>query len=336
MIRPHGGMQTEALPRPARRLARALGQPWRMLQPRLAALVAPIRSAFAPRLGVLHQYRPRRLRLPPPDAGPLPSPLPVISIVTPSYNQGRFLERTLRSVLDQGYPALEYLVQDGGSTDDAAAVLARYRTRLAHCESGRDRGQADAINRGFRRATGDVLAYLNSDDLLLPGALAFVARYFHRHPEVDVIYSHRVVIDEQDREVGRWLLPPHDDDVLTWCDYIPQETLFWRRRVWGAVGGALDESFHFALDWDLLLRFRESGARFVRVPRFLAAFRVHAQQKTSALLDGVGAAEMARLRRWCHGREVTEAEVALNVRRYLRRHVGHRILSSLGLSALMR
>jgi hypothetical protein len=293
--------------------------------------LTPLRRCLGPYLGVLHQYPPRPLRPPSPFRGPLPCPAPVISLVTPSYNQARFLARTVESVLGQGYPRLEYIIQDGGSTDGTAALLPRYRGRLAHCESRRDGGQADALNRGFRRATGDVLAYLNSDDLLLPGALAYVADYFRRHPEVDVVYGHRIIIDPGDREVGRWVLPPHDDDVLSWCDLVPQETLFWTRRIWEAAGGAVDESFRFAVDWDLLLRFRAAGARFARVPRFLGAFRVHPAQKTSAWLGGVGRAEMARLRQRCHGRNVTEDEISRQVAPYLRRHMVHHLLYRVGL-----
>jgi glycosyltransferase involved in cell wall biosynthesis len=290
----------------------------------------PLRRSFGPYLGVLHQYPPRRWRPPAPFRGSLPSPPPVISVVTPSYNQARFLPRTVESVLGQCYPRLEYIVQDGGSTDGTPALLERYRARLAHCESRRDNGQADALNRGFRRATGEVLAYLNSDDLLLPGALACVADYFRRHPEVDVLYGHRIIIDPEDHEVGRWVLPPHDDDVLSWSDLVPQETLFWRRGIWEAVGGRVDESFRFALDWDLLLRFRAAGARFARVPRFLGAFRVHPAQKTSAWMDGIGRMEIDRLRRRCHGRGVTEEEVTRQVRPYLRRHMAHHLLYRAG------
>jgi glycosyltransferase involved in cell wall biosynthesis len=286
---------------------------------------------LTPRLDRHHHYPPQPFAAPPPPRGRLPEPAPRISVVTPSFNQAAFLERTIRSVLDQAYPALEYIVQDGGSTDGAAAVLERYRDRLAHAESRPDSGQAHAINRGFRRATGEILAYLNSDDLLLPGALAYVARYFHARPDVDVIYGHRVILDEDDREVGRWVLPPHDDAVLTWVDFVPQETLFWRRRIWEKVGAALDEEFQFALDWDLLLRFRDAGARIVRVPRFLGAFRVHPTQKTSARMLDVGAKEIGMLRRRTHGREVTEAEAWAAVRPYLRRHVWRRLLNRAGL-----
>jgi glycosyltransferase involved in cell wall biosynthesis len=296
----------------------------------LKAVHTLIGRPLSPRLGTLRQYAPRPLRLPPPV--PVPPAGPRISLVTPSYNQGEFLERTLCSVLGQGYPRLEYLVQDGGSDDETPGVLQRYRGALARCESVRDRGQADALNRAFRHATGEVLAWLNSDDLLLPGSLAYVADFFARYPEVDVVYGHRVVIDEDDREVGRWLLPPHDDAVLSWADYVPQETLFWRRGIWEKTGARLDEDFHFALDWDLLLRFRDAGARFVRLPRFLGAFRAHARQKTQVWLKGVGGREMARLRRRCLGREARPEEIARRVRPYMRRHVVARLLAACGLA----
>src|SRR5262249_20811720 len=191
-------------------------------------------------------------------------------------------------------------------TDETQTILERYRHRLAHCDIRRDRGQAHALNLGFRHATGDILAYLNSDDMILPGTLAYVARFLRSHPGVDVVYGHRVILDEQDREVGRWLLPPHDDAVLPWVDFVPQETLFWRRRIWERVGACFDESFQFALDWDLLLRFRAAGARIVRLPRFMGAFRLHSRQKTNTLMDDLGMKEIARLRRRSLGRDVTE------------------------------
>jgi glycosyltransferase involved in cell wall biosynthesis len=250
-----------------------------------------------------------------------PSPAPLISIVTPSFNQAHFLERTIQSVLNQDYPALEYIIRDGGSTDETLAVLDRYRDRLAHCASQKDNGQAHALNLGFARAAGEIMAYLNSDDLLLPGALAYIAAYFAQHPEVDVVYGHRVVIDENDNEIGRWVLPPHDDKILRWADYIPQETLFWRRRIWERSGGALDESFRFALDWDLLLRFQGAGAKMVCLPRFLGAFRVHPAQKTSTQLEDVGAEEMARLRQRCLGRPVSWAEIGRGIGPYLAKSV---------------
>jgi len=201
---------------------------------------------------------------------------------------------------------------------------------LTHCASAPDRGQAHAINLGFRHVTGDIMAYLNSDDLLLPGTLHYVADYLTRHPEVDVVYGQRVMIDDKGRDVGRWILPPHDDRVLSYADYVPQETLFWRRHIWDKVGGAMDESFQFALDWDLLLRFREAGARMVRLPRFLGAFRLHGAQKTSSKLATNGAQEMQRLRQRCHGRDVPYWEIARRLRGFIGRHLVYQWLNKFG------
>lgn len=295
-----------------------------------------LRSALGlyPKLGVLDFTRPagpRPIRVPKwyHRAAALKS-APQITVVTPSFQQGRFLERTLKSVLDQNYPRLEYVVQDGGSTDSTRAVLDLYAGRLARAEMRRDNGQSHAINLGFAGTSGDLMAYLNSDDLLLPGSLNAVASYFEAHPEVDAVYGHRVVIDSSDNELGRWLMPPHNPEVLKWADYVPQETLFWRRRLWDKVGG-IDESFRFAMDWDLLLRFQEAGAKIVRLPRFLGAFRVHTSSKTVTAVSDVGAAEMARLRERCHGRDVSASEVAAAVRPYLWRHTVLNRLYELGL-----
>jgi hypothetical protein len=283
-------------------------------------------------LGTLSQYRSRPMVLPAHYAHtPVPTPAPTFSIVTPSYNQGDFLERTMLSVLDQNYPCLEYVVQDGASTDHSVTVLEQYDQRLTSWESRPDSGQAEAINLAFAHTHGDIMAYLNSDDVLLPGSLAYVARYFAEHPEVDVVYGHRVIIDEWDGEVGRWVLPPHDDAMLTWVDYVPQETMFWRRSLWERVGGCIDESFRFALDWDLILRFRAAGARFVRLPRFLGAMRFHARQKTLVQLLTIGEHEMHQLRKRVHGRFVTQTEIRGGTFWYLVRHAVLHRLWKLGL-----
>lgn len=271
-----------------------------------------------PNLGKLRQHRPRPLAVPPSYAATRASPsAPRISVVIPSFNQGRYLRATLDSVLGQHYPGLELIVQDGGSTDESAAILEEYSPRLKRWESARDNGQAHAINLGFRHATGEVLAYLNSDDLLLPGTLAYVCDFFARNPDVDVVYGHRVIIDESGMEIGRWILPGHDDEILRWADYVPQETLFWRRSVWEKAGSAIDEQFHFALDWDLLVRFLECKARFARLPRFLGAFRVHGAQKTSAEMEETGIREMQKLRERMHGRAVSKAEMRMAIWPYL-------------------
>lgn len=258
------------------------------------------------RIEVLRQYEPRPARW---DSLPRPrlpeTRLPRIGLVTPSYNQAAYLESTLASVLDQAYPRLDYVVQDGGSTDASPQIIARHAGRLAHWESAPDRGQADAISKGFAQVAGrlgpdDIMAWLNSDDLLAQGALRYVGEYFASHPGVDALYSHRLIIDDQAREIGRWILPPHDPRAIGWVDYVPQETLYWRRKAWDRVGG-LDPTFQFAMDWDLLARFTEANVKIVRVPHFLGGFRVHKDQKTSQHLHSTGAGEMALIRARFHG-----------------------------------
>jgi GT2 family glycosyltransferase len=308
------------------------GAPIARVRPPRPPLRRLIKGVVGMRLQLEPYHAPRPLRVPDryTRSPRLDSP-PSISIVTPSFNQARFLPQTMSSVLDQGYAALEYVVQDGGSADGTGTVLERFRSRLHHAESRSDLGQAHAINLGFSRTSGELMAYLNSDDLLLPGSLDYVARYFAAHPKVDVVYGHRVLIDEQGREIGRWILPPHRDEHLYYADYVPQETLFWRRRIWQRAGGQVDQSFFFAIDWELLFRFIEAGARIVRLPRFLGAFRVHDAQKTTRQLAGIGAYEMDRLRHRHHGRGLSPEEVQRGLVRFMLAHAVCRRLYQCGL-----
>ena len=268
---------------------------------------------------------------------------PRLSIVTPSYQQASFLDETMRSVLEQDTP-VDYVVQDGGSSDGSADLIQRQtlltaaapvtKPRLVAWASERDNGQADAIARGFAKTNGgsdDVMAWINSDDFYLPGALGFVGDYFARHPKVDVIYGHRIVVDEASQEIARWHLPPHDPEVLRLNDFVPQETLFWRRRVWDRIGG-LDTSFQFAIDWDLLLRLQAAGAQIVRVPYFLACFRSHAAQKTAATMHSTGQEEITRLRERTQGRPFPADELERDPRllRYLRHSAFIQFLWHLG------
>lgn len=301
---------------------------------RFRSLIRNIRSRFSYKLGTLIQYPPRRLKIPVryrQEARLPEDEFPVISMVTPSFNQAVFLDRTIQSILSQEYPRLEYVLQDGDSKDGSADILERYRSQLTHVESVRDGGQAHAINLGFRHTTGQIMAYMNSDDMLLPGTLHYVAKYFARHPHVDVVYGHRVIVDENDQEVGVWVLPPHDGKMLEWGDYVPQETMFWRREIWEKSGGKMDESFKFALDWDLLIRFQQAGARIVRLPRFLAVFRVHGAQKSTAQIHDLGLREMNLLRQQIHGRKVQPDEINSSLRPYLIRSVIYHKLYRLGL-----
>jgi GT2 family glycosyltransferase len=285
--------------------------------------IAPRRHSlsekFRPKIGSFHHHYPRDLKFPPsyqPES--LPQPAPSFAIVTPSYNHAPFVAATIDSVLAQNYPALRYHVQDAGSSDGTTDILKSFGHRISW-HSAPDRGQAHGINVGFGTISGDIMAYLNSDDLLSPGALAYVAGAFAAHPNVDFVYSHRICIDENGREIGRWVLPRHDRTAIKWFDFIPQETLFWRRRAWDALGG-FDEKYHYALDWDFILRAHAKGMRFLRLPRFLGCFRVHEMQKTSDNFS-VGQAETGSLRRIHLGFEPNDRTVARATAGYLRRHV---------------
>lgn len=275
------------------------------------------------------QHRPRPLYVPTSYASERPpANAPRIGIVTPSYNHAKFLTATIESVLSQAYPNLDYIVQDGGSKDGTVELLESFTGRL-RWRSEIDSGQGNAINRGFSDIDAEIMGYLNSDDTLLPGTLAYVARFFLSHPDVDVIYGHRVNIDQSGMEIGRCVLPPYDAETLKWADYVPQETMFWRRRVWDRVG-PIDESLKFALDWDFILRSQAAGFAFHRAPRFLACFRIHADQKTAAMM-GVGNQEMFRLRKIHLGYEPEYSEIEKFISPYLKQQSKFHWLYKFGL-----
>lgn len=247
-----------------------------------------------------------------------PANPPSIGIVTPSYQHRAFVRATIESVLGQAYPNLQYKVQDGGSTDGTVELLQSYGDRV-RWESRKDNGQAHAINLGFEAIDCDIMGYLNSDDVLLPGTLAYVVRYFQEHPDVDLVYGHRVFIDAAGMEVGRAVLPAHSARVLKWVCYIPQETMFWRRRVWEAVR-PFNERLSYALDWDFALRAQAAGFRFARVPRFLGCFRVHDQQKAATAYH-IGRQETQALRRQFTGIEPTRSRLIRAALPYLARQL---------------
>lgn len=207
--------------------------------------------------------------------------LPLVSIVTPSLNQGRFLEATIQSVLSQKYPRLEYLVVDGGSDDNSPDLIKKYESKLAWWVSEKDRGQTDAINKGFARAKGDILAWLNSDDTYQPEAIASAVAYLQEHPEVGLVYGDANYIDEQGRVIGRF--PAAQTDLRRLRQgyvHIPQQAAFLRGGLWREVG-PLDPSFYFAMDYDLWVRLA-ARSRLQYLPRAWANFRLHSAGKTIA------------------------------------------------------
>ena len=213
---------------------------------------------------------------------------PRISVVTPSFNQARYLEQTLLSVLEQNYPNLEYIVVDGGSTDGSLSILERYSQLLAYWGSEPDRGQSDAIAKGFHRATGDILCWLNSDDVLLPGALNRVGRYFQLHPKVEAVSGGAFIIDAAGAPAraayGSYTLGvPSTFDRFRFFgqEGVFQQATFWRADAYEAVGG-IDRKFQFAMDLDLFTRLAKRR-RFGWLPCMLACFRLHEECKSMRL-----------------------------------------------------
>lgn len=218
--------------------------------------------------------------------------LPLVSIITPSFNQGTFLEATIRSVLEQDYPNIEYIVMDGGSTDDSAALLRRYSDQLTHWESQPDRGQAHAINKGLQMAKGSILGWLNSDDILLPATVRRVVKTFQEFPEIDVVYGRLERVDELGRLIPTPLLPKDKEDfsierVLGEC-IVNQPGSFWRREIM-IKAGLLDEGLKYAMDYEYWIRLALAGARFAHLSDVVARFRLSAGSKTVS-----HAAEMAQ------------------------------------------
>lgn len=206
---------------------------------------------------------------------------PKISIVTPSYNQGQFLERTILSVLNQNYSNLEYIIIDGGSTDGSIEVIKKYEKSLTYWISEQDNGQANAINKGWRIATGEIVAYLNSDDTYTAGAIKNIALYFMQHPEVDAIYGTCNIINENDDVINVWEPAEFNVKTLIRCGIstIPQQTVFFRSYVLKEVG-LLDTSLRHAMDYEYWIRMGQKF-RIQKTPYVLANFRIHTKSKTS-------------------------------------------------------
>jgi glycosyltransferase involved in cell wall biosynthesis len=217
-----------------------------------------------------------------------------VSIVTPSYNQARFLDETLRSIVSQRDQIHEHFVFDGGSRDGSVDLIRKYADRIDYWESQKDKGQSDAIHRGFQRATGDVLGWINSDDVLLPGAVAKVREAFERHPEWDVITSYHVAIDGDSRILSLHRAPRETRAKLRrGIIRVCQQTCFFRRKLYESIGG-LDLSLHCMMDHELWFRMFDAGATWGHVPEFLGAFRWH-QESKSMSWDRKYAAERARM-----------------------------------------
>ena len=214
---------------------------------------------------------------------------PKITIITPSYNQAAFIESTINSVLTQNYPNLEYIVLDGGSTDGTIDILHRYDSKIIW-KSETDRGQSDALNKGFRMATGDIFAFINSDDTYEPGALLKVGEFYKDHPDAHWVTGKCKVIDTEGREIRKFVtayknmwLNIKSYTVLQILDYISQPSTFWSREIVNKIG-LFDDSLYFTMDYDYSLRVGREFKLFL-VNDYLADFRIHPASKSVKIRD---------------------------------------------------
>jgi len=218
------------------------------------------------------------------DPMPDGSPWPKVSIVTPSYNQGEFIEETIRSVLLQGYPNLEYIIIDGGSDDGSVEVIHKYEPWLIYWVSESDEGQTHAINKGWRRATGDYVTWINSDDILFPGSLLHSGSILTRNEEIDLVYGDIMVIDPDSNHRYRLSGAPFDlsEMIATWHNPVPQQGFLMRHSLLEQIG-FLDEEFQFTMDFEYWVRIALGGGHGEYLPKVLGGFRWHTDSKSSNL-----------------------------------------------------
>ncbi|UCG39403.1 MAG: glycosyltransferase [bacterium] len=215
----------------------------------------------------------------PPAADPA---WPRITVVTPSFNQAPYLEKTILSIHNQGYPNLEHIIVDGGSTDGSVDIIMKYEARLAHWQSRPDAGQCDAINQGAARATGQYMTWINSDDLLLPGALLRMGDLIRRDPDVDLFYGNQVEVDRWDRVTKRVYTIDFDlkDFLYEVHIIIHQQSALWRVDLFRELSGLNDCAY--AMDYDLFYRMVRRGIRWRRIRDFQAAFRIYSDSLTGS------------------------------------------------------
>lgn len=242
---------------------------------------------------------------------------PLVSIITPSFNQGEFLADTIESVLSQEYPHVEYIIVDGGSTDQSVAIIKKYAHRLAWWVSEKDRGQTDALNKGFARANGQILAWINSDDVYEPEAVRAAVTYLHAHPQVGLVYGDANYIDQAGKVIGRFPAAQTDYARLRrGYVHIPQQSAFFRAHLWKEVG-PLDASFFFAMDYDLWVRIAARSEIKYLPGEAWANFRLHTSGKT-IFADDRCWPEMLRV----HYRDGGGPFSVLVVKHYIRKLVG--------------
>jgi len=231
--------------------------------------------------------------------------IPKISVITPSYNQGEFIEETILSIINQNYPNLEYIIIDGGSSDRSTEIIQRYESYLSFWVSEKDRGQSHAINKGFMKATGDIICWINSDDILMPNALQKVAEFFNSNEDVDFLNGHLLIIDKHSKIISNYfILNQKDFYARSGIYYVAQQSMFWRRKLFDQIG-FLKEDFHALMDREFLIRILRRNKKIGQLNEILAGIRKHEATKTA--LNGTiwsrDASELNRLYGNSYGRK---------------------------------
>jgi glycosyltransferase involved in cell wall biosynthesis len=239
-----------------------------------------------------------------PEKMPDGSEWPRLSIVTPSYNQGKFIEATIRSVLLQGYPNLEYIIIDGGSTDNSVETIKKYDKYLFYWHSKKDRGQADAINQGLEKSSGQILGWINSDDVYVKGTFHKIVKAFHFNPDCIVVHGNRILINEIGEVTGWMCLPPFEPKLLIYN--VCSETAFWQRAVMKEAG-LLNASLQFAIDLEFFGRLYKYG-QFMKLKEYLGYFRCYSENKSSTMAH-IGREEAAREWRRLFGSDIMKGEL---------------------------
>jgi len=242
---------------------------------------------------------------------------PLVSIVTPSYNQAEFLAETIKSVLGQDYPNIEYIIVDGGSTDESVEIIKQFQDRISWWTSEEDQGQTDAINKGFQRASGKIFAWINSDDILKPQAVSEAVEFFLDNPRVGLVYGDLHYIDKNGNHLGKFNAKQTDYQKLRrGAVYIPQPAAFWRSEIWNDVG-PLDPTLFFAMDYDLWIKIAALSSIHYHKGHHWADFRIHGDSKTISA-DEKCWEEML----WIHRRDGGKWLSPLVVKYWIRKLIG--------------